>query len=78
MKKPAKKAAPKKTTKKTAPKVTSAVATGGVSRERSVSIRKIDNGFITRVSGMEGKGPNARYVEQETFSKTEPKVTIPK
>jgi len=75
-KKPVKKTATKKITKKVAP--VPAIASGGVSRERSVSIRKIDNGFITRVSGMEGKGPNARYVEQETFSKTEPKVTIPK
>lgn len=48
------------------------------SREHSITIRKINNGHIVRESGMVGTGLKARYVESETFSKTAPKVTIPK
>ncbi len=50
----------------------------GPSREHSVSIRKIANGYVTRVSEMIGKGADARYVEKETFSKAQPKVSVPK
>jgi hypothetical protein len=44
--------------------------------EKSVQIKKITNGYIVRTSGMVGTGPNAKYVETEVYSKTEPKVVM--
>jgi hypothetical protein len=80
MKKPVKvvKKAPKKGKTPTKAKASFAPGASAGNREQSVSIRKIDNGFITRTSGMIGKGDKARYVENETFSKAQPKVTVPK
>lgn len=81
-KKPAK-AKPSKTKPKTKAKAkTKAVdkvpAAAVASREQTVSIRKIENGYITRTSGMIGEKGKERYVEHERFSRTAPKVTIPK
>lgn len=47
-------------------------------REETVTVRSISNGFVTRTSKMVGKGDKARYVEEEVFSKTAPKITVPK
>lgn len=49
----------------------------GGNKEQQLSIRKIKNGYITRKSGMVGKGPTARYVEDEVFTRTMPRVVMP-
>jgi hypothetical protein len=80
---PAKAAARRATTRKAKPAAKAAGSRKPIdmpvaSREHSISIRQIKNGYIIRESGMVGTGPKARYVESEIFSKTAPKVTIPK
>lgn len=47
--------------------------TGGMGS--SVTVRRIDNGFITSHSGTDGKG---NYVCKEVFSKAAPAIKIPK
>lgn len=40
--------------------------------DKSVSIRKINNGFIVSESGYTGKGDKRKYFTKETFTKTNP------
>jgi hypothetical protein len=44
-------------------------------RQREVSVRKIDNGYIIRESTYGGRGP---YKSVERFSPTAPKIDVPK
>lgn len=40
--------------------------------QQSISIRKIDNGYVTSMSGYRGD----KYFQRESFSKAKPKVVI--
>lgn len=44
----------------------------GVDRDSSVSVRRIENGFIVSESGTKGKGRNMQYYSKEFFSQTNP------
>lgn len=41
-------------------------------KDMSMNVRKIDNGYIIRKSGYQGKGKNQKYVENEHFSPINP------
>ncbi len=43
-----------------------------MSNDKSMNIRKIENGWIVRESGYSGKGRNKNYFEKERFSATNP------
>lgn len=47
-------------------------------RNTEIRFRKIDNGYITQVSGMTGKGKNERYVSHESFSPGKPNISFGK
>jgi hypothetical protein len=76
MKAPVKKRTAAKPTGKRSAAKTAAQPRMQPTREKSVQIKKITNGYIVRTSGMVGNGPNAKYVETEVYSKTEPKVVM--
>ena len=56
----------KSTSKKTTAKAPA------LTQDMSVSVRKIQNGFIVNTSGYTGKGKNQQYKSTEVFSKTNP------
>jgi hypothetical protein len=43
-----------------------------MSNDKSMNIRKIENGYIVRESGYTGRGKNKNYFEKERFSPTNP------
>lgn len=44
----------------------------GMSNNKNLNVRQIENGFIVRESGSVGKGKNQKYFEKEFFSKSNP------
>jgi hypothetical protein len=58
--------------KPTAPAVKMPMPTS-VDSERSIHVRKIENGHIIRESGMDGKG---NYMSKETYSPTPPTIQM--
>lgn len=64
--------------KRSAKKVDVQSVNMNMSGDKSVSVRKIQNGFIVSESGYTGKGKNQKWFSREMFSKTNPvKVNIP-
>jgi len=47
---------------------------GPASSDKNVMVRKIDNGFVVRQTQMKG----GKYIERETYTPVEPKITINK
>lgn len=43
-----------------------------VDKDSSISVRKIENGFLVRESGSTGTGRNTKYYEKEFYSSTNP------
>ena len=48
------------------------VSLSSISKDTSVSVRRIENGFVVSQSGYVGNGKNQKYVSKEFFSKTNP------
>lgn len=50
-----------------------------VSKDKSISVRKIENGFVVSESGTIGKGKNSQYYNKEYYSITDPvSINLPK
>lgn len=58
--------------KKSTPKLSSMV-----DNNSSLSVRKIENGFIVSESGYEGKGKNQKWYNKDFFSATNPLSNVP-
>jgi len=58
--------------KKSTPKLSSMVDSNS-----SLSVRKIENGFIVSESGYEGKGKNQKWYNKDFFSATNPLSNVP-
>lgn len=67
----------KKTTRTTTKSKTS-LPKVEVDSNSSVSVRKIENGFIVNESGTTGKGRNQNYYNKEYFSPTNPIAAMTK
>lgn len=65
-------AAKKSTTKKSSPALSTMVDSNS-----SLSVRKIENGFIVSESGYEGKGKNQKWYNKDFFSATNPLSNVP-
>ena len=48
------------------------VAATAVTKNMSVTVKQIENGYLICKSGYVGAGRNQKYVCTETFSKTDP------
>lgn len=60
-------------TKRTSPSLSSMV-----DNNTSLSVRKIENGFIVSESGYMGSGKNQKYYNKDFFSPTNPVAGVPK
>lgn len=64
--------------KKSSVKKSSAAIKGlVVDKDSSVSVKRIENGFIVSESGYTGKGKNQKYYNKEFYSKENPLKGIP-
>lgn len=68
----ASKAKPEKTPAKAKPKKSEALSSPSRDQSVSISVRKIDNGYLTSRSEYR----NGNYVSRETFTPSKPKIII--
>lgn len=71
--KSAAKPAPKKSKAKKGTKTDAVPSSLGREQSVSISVRKIDNGYLTRRSEVSRTG---EYIERETFTPSKPKIVI--